>query len=395
MNEIALYGGKPVRTDIIYYGRQTIEEDDIEAVSEALKSNLITCGPKIREFEEELCEYTGAKYAVVVANGTAALHCACFVAGAGPGDEVITTPMTFAASANCARYCGADVVFADIDYRTMNIDPKSIRSKITEKTKAVVAVDFTGQAVEIDEIRQICAENNLVFIEDAAHSIGTGYRGKKVGSLADLTTFSFHPVKTITGGEGGAVLTNDEALYRKLLLFRTHCITHEGFDIEEKGDWYYEQLELGYNYRLTDFQAALLKNQLSKIDRFIKRRKEIAKRYDTAFEPLNEIITRYNLPESDTSPHLYVLRLNLEALKCDRKEFYTALAAENIQPQVHYIPVYWFPYYEKLGHKRGECPVAEKVYEEVLSIPLYPLMSDQDVEDVITAVKKLTEYYRK
>lgn len=394
MKQLAIFGGEPVRKDKIVYGRQTIEEDDIKAVSDALKEPLITCGPKIAEFERKLCDYTGSKHAVVVTSGTAALHCACMAASIKEGDEVITTPITFAASANCARYCGADVVFADVRYDTMNIDPKSIESKITDKTKAVVAVDFTGQAVEIDSIRKICDEHGLIFIEDAAHSIGTKYNGKMVGSLADLTTFSFHPVKTITGGEGGAILTNNDEMYEKLLLYRTHAISHKGVDKEEKGFWYYDQYDLGYNYRLTDFQAALLINQLGKIDRFIKRRKEIAKAYDEAFADVPEIIPHTIIPESDTSYHLYVLRLNLERLKCDRKQFFDALSAENVQPQVHYIPVYWLKYYQNLGYEKGLCTEAERVYNEILSIPLYPLMTDDDVTDVVKAVKKVIDYYK-
>ena len=395
MEELAINGGKPVRETKICYGHQTIEQDDIDAVAECLKSDLITCGPRIREFEHKLCEYTGSKYAVVVSSGTAALHCACYAAGIKAGDEVITTPITFAASANCARYMGADVVFADIRYDTMNIDPDSIEANITDRTKAIVAVDYTGQAVEIDRIRAICEKHNLIFIEDAAHSIGTKYNGKQIGSLADLTTFSFHPVKTITGGEGGAILTNSEEMYKKLLLFRTHAITSEGVDKEENGFWYYEQVDLGFNYRLTDFQASLLINQLGKLDRFVKRRREIAMAYDEAFSGMPEIIPHTNILESETSYHLYVLRLNLEKLSCDRKQFFDAMSAENVQPQIHYIPTYWFPYYEKLGYTRGICPVAEKVYFEILSIPIFPIMKDDDINDVIRAVKKVVEFYRK
>lgn len=395
MEELAINGGSPVRETTIYYGRQTIEQDDIDAVTEVLKHDLITCGPKIRELEHKLCEYTGAEYAVIVSSGTAALHCACYAAGINKGDEVITTPITFAASANCARYMGADVVFADVRYDTMNIDPDSIEANITNRTKAVVAVDYTGQAVEINRIREICAKHNLTFIEDAAHSIGTRYNGNKIGSLADMTTFSFHPVKTITGGEGGAILTNDEELYKKLVLFRTHAITGEGVDKEKNGFWYYEQIDLGYNYRLTDFQAALLINQLGKLDRFVRRRREIAQAYDSAFADTPEIIPHTNITESETSYHLYVLRLNLNRLRCDRKQFFNAMSAENVQPQIHYIPVYWFPYYESLGYRKGLCPNAERVYSEIMSIPIYPLMTDEDVEDVIHAVKKVVEYYRK
>lgn len=392
--KLALYGGKPVRKEKLFYGMQTIEKDDIEAVSKALESDLITCGPRIKELEKKLCDYTGAKYAVVVSSGTAALHCACLAAGIGRGDEVITTPLTFAASANCALYCGANVRFADVKYETMNIDPNSIDNNITERTKAVIAVDYTGQVVEIERIREICKKNNILFIEDAAHSIGSRYNGEMVGSLADMTTFSFHPVKTITGGEGGAILTNKKELYERLILFRTHAITHDGIDKKTNGEWYYDQVALGYNYRLTDFQAALLINQINKIDRFIQCRKRIAHRYDMAFSKMPEIVPHHNIEKSDTCPHLYVLRLNLKKLNCDRKTFFRALSAENVQPQVHYIPTYWLRYYQERGFQRGICPVAEKVYSEILSLPIYPKLKENDVEDVIEAVKKIIMEYR-
>lgn len=397
MEKLAINGGYPVRNSKIYYGKQTIEADDVQAVVNTIVSDYITCGPKVDELESELCKFTGAKYAVAVSNGTAALHCACIAAGIKQGDEVITTPLTFAASANCVLYCGAKVVFADVNNETYNIDPASIESKINENTKAIIAVDFTGQAVEIEKIKSICEKYNLIFIEDAAHSIATRYKGKQIGNLADLTTFSFHPVKTITGGEGGAVLTNDSELYNKLVLAHTHGITHdnESMLLKDEGAWYYEQIELGYNYRITDFQAALIVNQLSKIDRFAERRKLIVKKYNEAFSNIPELILQKNIKESETCNHLYTLRLNSEKLQCTRKEFFDALSAENIQPQVHYIPVYWFPYYKNLGYSKGLCPIAEKVYNEIISIPLYPKMVDKDVEDVIHAVKKIVSYYRK
>lgn len=398
MDRLGPDGGMPVRKEKIYYGRQWIDEDDVKAVSEALTSDFITCGPKVGELEKALAEYTGAGYAVAVSNGTAALHCACMAAGIGPGDEVITTPLTFAASANCALYCGAKPVFADVDSKTYNIDPASIESRITEKTKAVVAVDFTGQAVKIKEIRQICDKHHLIFIEDAAHSIGTKYEGKPVGSLADMTCFSFHPVKTITSGEGGAVMTNNRELYKKLVLAHTHGITHDEAQMEEaghEGPWYYEQVSLGYNYRMTDFQAALLLSQLKKLDRFAERRKEIVRKYNEAFCRLSEIILQEEILESDTCRHLYIIRLDLEKLVCTRRQFFDAMAAENVQCQIHYVPVYWFPYYQQLGYKKGLCPEAEEIYKGIVSIPLYPRMTDQDVEDVIYAVKKVIQQYRK
>lgn len=397
MDKLAINGGTPVRKELIGYGRQYIDEADIQAVVDTLKSPALTCGPKIPELEKKICEVTGAKYAVAVSNGTAALHIAAMAAGIGPGDEVIVSPITFAASANCVLYCGGTPVFADINPKTYNIDPVSIREKITEKTKAVVAVDFTGQAVELDEIRKICEEYHLILIEDAAHSIGTKYNGKPVGSIADMTTFSFHPVKTVTSGEGGAVTTNDEELYRKLRLYPTHGITRNLDEMQNPSDagWYYEQVDLGYNYRMTDIQAALLLSQLEKLSAFSARRKEIVKRYDEVFGTMPEIIVQQEIPESDTTRHLYILRLNRSLLTCDRREFFDALRAENIGTQVHYIPVYWHSYYEKLGYEKGLCPEAEKLYSEILSIPLFYSMSDEDVEDVIIAVKKLITAFRK
>lgn len=397
MEQLAIFGGTPVRENQIFYGRQCIEQDDIDAVVETLKSNLITCGPKTAEFEKKLCEITGAKYAVVVANGTAALHLAALAAGFGEGDEVIVSSITFAASSNCVLYCGATPVFADINPKTYNVDPESIRKLITPKTKGIVAVDFTGQAVEHDAIRAICEEHNLVFIEDAAHAIGTKYNGKAVGSLADMTTFSFHPVKTVTGGEGGAITTNDEKLYRKLMLLRTHGITRNQDEMMNPSDalWYNEQVELGYNYRVTDFQSALMLSQVSKLPKFSARRREIVERYNEAFADMPEIIVQEEIPESDTTRHLYIIRLNLELLNCDRRQFFDALYAENTCPQVHYLPVYWHSYYERLGYKKGLCPNAEKFYEEVMSIPLYYSLTDEEVEDTIRAVKKVVAYYRK
>ena len=397
MEKLAIEGGFPVRSGKIYYGRQWIDESDIQAVEDVLRSDYITCGPKVEEMERTLERYTGAKHAVAVSNGTAALHCACIAAGVGPGDEVITTPMTFAASANSALYCGATPIFADITPNTYNIDPESIRACITNRTKAVIAVDFTGQVVEIEKIRAICDEFQLVFIEDAAHSIASKYKGKQVGSLADITTFSFHPVKTITGGEGGACLTNNDEYYQRLVLAHTHGITHDDNLMEEaphEGPWYYEQISLGYNYRITDFQAALITSQMKKIDKFAERRKEIVRKYDNAFRDIPEIIVQQEIPEADTCRHLYIIRLNLEKLRCTRREFFDAMSAENIQCQIHYVPVYWFPYYKHLGYKKGICPNAETVYSEIMSIPLYPMMTEQDVKDVIHAVKKVIENYR-
>ncbi len=397
MEKLAINGGTPVRETAIGYGRQYIDDEDIAAVVEVLKSPALTCGPKIEELEEKLCEVTGAKYAVVVSNGTAALHIAAMAAGIGEGDEVIVSPITFAASANCVRYCGGTPVFADIRPDTYNIAPACIEKLITPKTKAVVAVDFTGQAVALDKIRAICAKHNLLLIEDAAHSIGTKYKGQPVGSIADMTCFSFHPVKTVTSGEGGAVTTNDEALYKKLRLYRAHGITRNQDEMEHPTDdgWYYEQVSLGYNYRMTDIQAALLISQLKKLSAFSTRRKEIVEKYNAAFSKMPEIFVQKEIEESDTTRHLYILRLNLDLLTCSRRQFFDAMRAENVGNQVHYIPVYWHSDYEKQGYQKGLCPHAEKLYQEVISIPLYYSLTDEDVEDVIHAVQKLVENFKK
>lgn len=396
MEKPAIEGGRPVRETPIFYGHQYIDEADIQAVTEVLRSDFLTCGPKIGELEKKLCALTGAKYAVVCANGTAALHIAALSAGVGEGDEVITTPITFAASANCALYCKARPVFADIDPETYNIDPAKVEAAITSRTKAVVAVDYTGQSVDLAPLMEICKRHGLTLIEDGAHVIGTTYKGQPNGSIADMTTFSFHPVKTVTGGEGGAVLTNDETLYQKLLLYRSHGITRDETLMEHvlDGPWYYEQIALGFNYRMTDIQAALIISQLDKLPMFRARRQEIVKRYNEAFGKMPELFVQREIPESDTTRHLYILRIVPEKLKIGRRQFFDALAAENVHGNVHYIPVYYFPYYEKMGYKRGLCPNAEKLYEEIISLPLYYGMSDEDTESVIEAVKKIVDYYR-
>lgn len=397
MEKPAMAGGVPVRDTKLYYGHQFVDKADVKAVEAVLLSDYLTCGPKVAELEKKLCELTGAKYAVTVSNGTAALHIAAMAAGVGAGDELVTTPITFAASANCALYCGGRPVFADIDPNTYNIDPECVREKITERTKAVVAVDFTGQAAPLDALRDICHDKGIIMIEDGAHSFGTKYKGKPVGSIADMTTFSFHPVKTVTGGEGGAVLTNREDLYEKLLLYRSHGITKdESFYVNEShGPWYHEQIDLGYNYRLTDIQCALILSQIDKLAQFAGRRREIVGRYNDAFLQIPQLFVQQEIPESDTTRHLYILRIRPEMLTIDRKGFFEAMAAENICCNVHYIPVYWHPYYQKLGYRKGICPNAEKLYEEMMSLPIYYSMTDQDVDDVIAAVRKIVWYYKK
>ena len=396
MSNLALYGGKPVRAARLSYGHQYIDRDYIQAVTEVLKSDFLTCGPKVSELEAALCSLTGAAHCTAVSNGTAALHVACLAAGIGPGDEVITTPITFAASSNAILYCGGTPVFADVDSKTYTINPETIERCVTERTKAIIAVDFTGAPCDYNGIRAVCEKHRLLLIEDAAHSIGTAYRGTPVGSIADLTTFSFHPVKTITAGEGGAVLTNDDTLAKRVELFARHGITRDPALLQAQGNsnWYYEQQMLGYNYRMTDIQCALALSQLKKLDRFAARRKELVRRYDEAFKEIPEVIVQTEVEGSDTVRHLYILRLKLDRLNCGRKEFYDAMQAENIGVNVHYIPVYWFPYYQSLGYRKGLCSNAEAYYESSMTLPLFYGMTDEDQDDVIRAVKKLVEYFR-
>ena len=369
----------------IPYSRQWIEEDDIQAVVETLRSDFLTTGPKVAEFEKNLAEYVGAKYAVAVSNGTAALHVACLAAGIGEGDEVITTPLTFAASSNCVLYCGGRTVFADIDPRTYDIDPEDVRRKITEKTKAIIPVHLSGQPCDLDAIHKIAEEYGLLVIEDAAHAIGAEYKGQKIGGLSDMTVFSFHPVKHVTTGEGGAVTTNSEELYQRLMLFRTHGITRNpDLMTENQGGWYYQQLDLGYNYRITDFQCALGISQLKKVDRSVARRREIAARYDEAFKDVPGLIIPYQVPDGKNSYHLYILQFT----DVDRKAAYDRLQAAGIHVNVHYIPTYTFPYYRTHGYADTCCPNAEAVYRNILSIPMYYGLTDEQVEYVIENVKE-------
>ena len=396
MNKLAINGGTPVRDTYLAYGKQKIDEDDINSVVKVLKGDYLTTGPIVSEFENSVAKYVGTKYAVAVSNGTAALHMACYAAGISEGDEVLVPAITFAASSNCVLYCGGKPVFIDIDPKSYNIDINKIKEKITNKTKAIIPVDFAGQSVDMDSILKIAEEYNLIVIEDAAHALGSEYKNEKVGSKAHMTEFSFHPVKPITTGEGGVVVTNSKELYEKMILFRSHGITRNiELMTENQGPWYYEQIDLGYNYRLTDIQSALGLSQIKKLDDFILKRREIVNKYNEAFKELKEIGTPFENEYSKSGYHIYVLLLNLDKLKCGRKEIFEALQAENIGVNVHYLPVYLHPYYKKLGYKKGECPVAEDIYNRMITIPLFPSMTDKDIKDVIEAVKKVLNYYRK
>lgn len=391
---LAINGGKPVRDKLLPYGHQCIDEDDINAVVKVMRSDWLTTGPKVAEFEERFAEMVGVKYAVAVNSGTAALHAAAFAAGIGPQDEVITTPMTFAASANCVLYVGGRPVFADVEADTLLLDPHSVKTKVSPKTKAIIAVDYAGQPCDYDALKEISDRHGLVLIADACHALGATYKGRKVGTLADMTVFSFHPVKHITTGEGGMVVTDNPDFAAKLRIFRNHGITADHRQREANGSWFYEMTELGYNYRLPDINCALGISQLEKLNKFVARRRQIAALYDSAFADTIALSPLVQRGDRKSSYHLYVVKLQLDMLKADRSKVFTALRAENIGVNVHYIPVYWHPYYRRLGYERGLCPVAEKSYEEIITLPMFPAMSDGDVGDVVQAVKKVLDAYK-
>jgi UDP-4-amino-4,6-dideoxy-N-acetyl-beta-L-altrosamine transaminase len=367
---------------IFGYGKQSISSDDIEAVVEVLKSNFLTQGPKIIEFEHDICEYTGAKYCIAVSNATAALHIAIAAIGVGENDEVITTPNTFVASANCAKYVGASVKFADIDPETANISVSEIKSQFTVKTKAIIPVHFAGQSCDMEAIYSLAKEKNIFIIEDAAHAIGSTYKSTKVGSCkySDMTVFSFHPVKTITTGEGGVITTNNENLYKKLLHLRSHGIVKNHEMIETHGKWYYEMHQLGFNYRMTDIQAALGISQLKKIEQFKEKRRHIVSLYKELFAKDSRISFLEEKEYSNACLHLCPILIDFEGLKIDKKKFVNDLFDVGLHLQVHYIPVHLQPYYQKLGFSKGEYPAAEKYYEQTISLPLYPDLSDNDVD---------------
>lgn len=391
MKTLAIQGGDPVRESMLNYGHQLIEDDDIEAVEAVLMGDYLTCGPATTVFEQALRHVTGAPHVIAVSNGTAALHVACLAAGIESGDEVIVSSVTFAASANCVLYCGGTPVFADIDPENWNISSPEVEQLITPKTKAIIAVDFGGVLTDLQSLRKICDRYGLLLIEDAAHSIGGSLGGIPVGSIADITCFSFHPVKTITCGEGGAVATCDATLAKRMELFAKHGITRDSSLLRNAnvGGWHYEQLELGYNYRMTDIQAALGTSQLSKLERFATRRREIVARYDQAFSLVPHVRFQRD-PHSEVSVrHLYCLWFDTEKLGVSHRFIYDALRAEGIGVNVHYLPVYRLPYYEDRGYPKGLCPNAEKYYEGAITLPLHCCMSDSDVSDVIEAVNKV------
>lgn len=387
---LAIDGGTPVRPTLLPYGRQSIDEDDIEAVVEVLRSDWLTTGPKVAEFEEAFAARVGAAYAVSFTSGTAALHGAAFTAGLGAEDEAITSPLTFAATANCVLYQGARPVFADVCGDTLNLDAELVRKRITGRTRVILPVDYAGHPADLDLIIEIAREHRLVVIEDACHALGAEYRGRSVGSIADMTVFSFHPVKHITTGEGGMVTTNNPEYAETLRRFRNQGISSDARQRQSAGQWHYEMVLLGFNYRLTDMSCALGLSQLRKLDGNLARRREIAGRYTDAFRAIPGVIPPAVREGVNPAWHLYTIRIDSMKLAADRGQIFRALRAENIGVNVHYIPVHLHPYYrERFGYKGREFPVAEGAYERLISLPMFHGMSDQDVNDVICAVTKV------
>ncbi len=386
----------------IPYGKQYIDSSDIKEVVNVLRSDWITQGSKVAEFEERLARYCGARYAVCVSSGTAALHIACLAGGIEKGDEVITSPITFVASANCILYCGAKPVFADIQADTANIDPEEIKKKITSKTKAIIPVHFAGLPCDMKRIFDIAKKNNLIVIEDACHALGAEYRIRdkwaKVGNCgySDMSVFSFHPVKHITTGEGGAITTNNRRLYEKLKALRSHGI-YKDARTKKQGSWFYEMRDLGFNYRITDFQCALGLSQLRKISQFIRKRISIAGNYNGAFEDIQDYITlpTYSNSNKTHAWHLYLVHLQLDRLKCSRKKIFSELRQKKIGVQVHYIPVYRQPFYRKRNYSKKGFSHAEKYYRDCISLPIYVDLDSKSQEYTISSVRKIIIKYSK
>jgi perosamine synthetase len=394
--QLAVDGGIPVRKTLLPYGRQSIGEDDLQAVVDVLRSDWLTTGPKVGEFEEAFAARVGAKHAVSFSSGTAALHGAAFAAGLEAGDEAITSPMTFAATANCVLYQGANPVFADVSPDTLNLDPEKVAERITPRTRAVLPVDYAGHPAEMDVFLKLAADHDLIVIEDACHALGAEYQRRLTGSVAHMTVFSFHPVKHLTTGEGGMVTTDRPDLAEILRQFRNHGISSDARQRQSAGQWFYEMVSLGFNYRLTDIASALGLSQLKNLEANLARRREIVARYTAGLRDLAAITLPAARAGVNPAWHLYPVRLNLQELAADRGQIFRALRAENIGVNVHYIPVHLHPYYrERFGYHGGEYPIAEDAYQRLISIPMFHGMSDEDVEDVIDAVRKVVGYYRR
>ena len=393
---LAIHGGTPVRATLLPYGRQSLEEADIQAVVDTLRSDWLTTGPKVGEFEEAFAAAVGAKFAVAVSSGTAALHAAAFAAGLGPGDEAITTPLTFAATANCILYQNATPVFADVTPDTLNLDPEQALAKATERTKVVLPVDYAGHPAQLDEFLTLAEQKGWTVIEDACHALGAEQRGKRCGSIAHMTVFSFHPVKHLTTGEGGMVTTDEAKFAETLRRFRNHGISSEARQRQSAGQWSYEMVLLGFNYRLTDIACALGLEQVKRLEENLARRREIAAKYDVALRKIGAVVRQGVRDDVNPAWHLYPIRLDLAQLTAGRGEVFRALRGENIGVNVHYIPVHYHPYYrDRFGYASGSFPVAEAAYEGLISLPMFHGMSDQDVKDVVTAVEKVVRYFER
>lgn len=390
---LAIQGGRPVRAAWLPYARHTVEPDDIHAVVTALRSDWLTTGPLVPAFERAVGSAVGAAHAVAVSSGTAALHAAVFAAAIGAGDEVVTSPLTFVASANAILYRGGVPVFADVRSDTLTLDPAEVEAKLTGRTRAVLPVDFAGQPCDLDEIIDVARTKGLTVIEDAAHALGAEYRGRRVGAIADVTTFSFHPAKLITTGEGGMITTNREDFAVSLRRFRNHGFESDFRERAASGGAFSPMIDLGCNYRLTDLQCALGLSQLGRLDRFLERREQIAQRYLKELEGLPGLGLPAVAPHMRHAWHIFPVLLELDRLTADRNTILAALRAENIGAAVHYVPAYWHPYYRALGYQRGLCPRAEAAFERIMTLPLFPAMTGQDVEDVVTAVPKILGYY--
>jgi perosamine synthetase len=391
---LAIDGGTPVRATLLPYGRQLIEDADVQAVVEVLRSDWLTTGPKVAEFEEVFARRVGAEHAVSFSSGTAALHGAVFAAGLKAGDEAITTPLTFAATANCILYQDATPVFADVCADTLNLDPERVEERITTNTRAILPVDYAGHPADLRAIVELARSHGLIVIEDSCHALGAEYEGRCVGGVADMTVFSFHPVKHITTGEGGMATTNNAQFAETLRRFRNHGISSDARQRQSAGQWHYEMVLLGFNYRLPDIVCALGIEQLKRLDANLERRREIAARYTSAFREIPGVIPPAVRAEANPAWHLYPIRLDLPQLTANRAQVFRALRAENIGVNVHYIPVHLHPYYrEQFGYKGGEFPVAEDAYERLISLPMFHAMSDQDVKDVIAAITKVVSTY--
>jgi len=379
---------------MLAYARQIIDEEDRRAVDEVLKSDWLTTGPMVKAFEDAIASYTNANQGVAVNTGTAALHAATWAAGVSPGDEVIVPAISFVATANCVLYMGAKPVFADLSPDTLNIDPDDIERKITSKTKAIIAVDFAGHPADHDAIRAIAREHRLSTIADAAHSLGAIYKGRKVGTLQDMTALSFHPVKQVTTGEGGMILTEDPTIAKRIRSFRHHGIDLDLHQRSKTQSWQYDVNTLGYNYRIPDINCALGLSQLKKLDKWLDRRHDIAQAYKAAFAPLPYLQLPTVREDSTSAWHLYVIRLVPGTLTVGRDKVFEALRAENIGVNVHYVPIPWMSHYASLGYTKGNWPVAEDSHARMISLPMFPGMDDQDVQDVIDAVTKVLLHYR-